>query len=39
MHIIFLKSVDIDYARAAFKHYDELLPWMRLGEGVKEAMK
>lgn len=38
MHIINLKTIDIDYARQAFKYYDELLPWMKLGDGVREAM-
>lgn len=38
-HLINMKKLDIEYAREAFKHYDKLLPWLELGQGVKEAMK
>ena len=38
-HLINMKKLDIEYAREAFKFYDALLPWMELGQGVKEAMK
>lgn len=37
-HILWLKSVDVKYARYAFKYYDELLPWLNLGEEIKKAM-
>ena len=38
-HLINMKKLDIEYAREAFKFYDALLPWMNLGQGVKDAMK
>lgn len=38
-HIIFMKLKDEDYARAALRHYNELLPHFDLNAGVKEAMK
>jgi hypothetical protein len=38
-HLINMKKLDIEYARKAFKFYDELLPWLELSKGIKEAMK
>lgn len=37
--IIFMKKTDIDYARYALAQYNAALPWMRLNDGVREALK
>ena len=34
-----IDSFYIEYARAALRHYNELLPHFDLNAGVKEAMK
>ena len=34
-----IMKLDIEYARAALRHYNELLPHFDLNAGVKEAMK
>ena len=37
-HILRMKALDADYARHALRWYAELLPWMELVAGVREAM-
>ena len=37
-HILKLKQKDVEFARHALKHYDELLPWMELKKAIKEQM-
>jgi len=34
-----MKQTQPDYAREALKHYDKLLPEMKLMDGVREALK
>ena len=36
MHI---RRIDADYARYALRREDAAMPWMRLMDGVREAMK
>jgi len=38
-HLMRIKHVDIEYARYALAQYADLLPWMDLGAGVREAIK
>lgn len=38
-HILRMKTQDETYARAALRHYADLLPWMDLLSGVRDAMK
>ena len=38
-HILTIMKTDIDYAREALKFYNQLLPWMALNQGVKEALQ
>lgn len=38
-HILHIRRVDADYARAALRKADADMPWMRLMDGVREAMK
>lgn len=38
-HIMKMKDKDEDYARAALRYYADLLPWLDLNDGVKQAMK
>jgi hypothetical protein len=38
-HILKMKQLDETYARAALKHYNTLLPDMKLNDGVRDALK
>lgn len=38
-HILTMKNLDPDYAREALRYYNQLLPWMALNQGVKEALQ
>lgn len=38
-HILNMMKLDIDYARHALKHYNTLLPDMKLNDGVRDALK
>ena len=38
-HILMMKTLDQDYARAALIEYDRMLPWLGLKKAVKEAME
>ena len=38
-HILFMKTLDPDYARDALKRYDALLPDFDLMDGVRQALK
>lgn len=37
-HILSMMKFDIDYARAALKFYNELLPWLKLNSAVGAAL-
>jgi hypothetical protein len=37
-HILRMKETQPDYARAALKYYDALLPWANLKDGVRDAL-
>lgn len=36
--IVNMRNQDIDAAREEFKFYNDLMPWLELGKGVKQAM-
>ena len=38
-HILSMKTLDADYARAALKWYDKTLPHMELMEGIRAALR
>ena len=38
-HILKMKQLDETYARHALKHYNTLLPDMKLNDGVRDALK
>ena len=38
-HILAMMKQDIDYARYALKHYNTLLPDLKLNDGVRDALK
>lgn len=38
-HTLKIMKLDIDYARHALKHYNTLLPDMKLNDGVRDALK
>lgn len=38
-HILWLRSMDVEYARQAFTWYCNELPWMDIRGALKEAMK
>ncbi len=38
-HILKMKQLDETYARYALKHYNTLLPDMKLNDGVRDALK
>ena len=38
-HIMAMKKIDPECARAALRHYHEKMPWMNLIEGIKQAMR
>ena len=38
-HILKMKQLDETYARHALKHYNALLPDMKLNDGVRDALK
>ena len=38
-HILRMKETQPDYARAALKYYDALLPWANLMDGVRDALR
>ena len=38
-HILTMMKLDIDYARYALKHYNTLLPDLKLNDGVRDALK
>lgn len=38
-HIMRMKETQPDYARAALKYYDALLPWLGLMDGIRKALK
>lgn len=38
-HILKMKQLDETYARHALKHYNTLLPDLKLNDGVRDALK
>jgi len=38
-HILKMKQLDENYARAALAQYNTLLPDMKLNDGVRDALK
>ena len=38
-HILAMKQLDETYARYALKHYNTLLPDLKLNDGVRDALK
>ena len=38
-HILTMMKLDIEYARHALKHYNTLLPDMKLNDGVRDALR
>ena len=38
-HILHMKTLDPDYARYALKCYSDLMPWLALNAGVRDALK
>lgn len=38
-HILKIMNLDIEYARAALRHYNDLLPHFNLNAGVRDALK
>jgi len=38
-HILYMKTLDADYARWALKSYHEQMPHLDLMNGVREALK
>lgn len=38
-HVLHMKTIDPDYARAALRSYHEAMPWLDLVAGIKDAMK
>jgi hypothetical protein len=38
-HILRMKATQPDYARAALKYYDALLPWLGLMDGIRKALR
>ena len=34
-----MKTLDADYAREALKWYDKTLPWLRIMDGVRDALQ
>lgn len=39
MHILEMKKTQPDYARESLKRYNDLLPWLDLMAGVRDALK
>ncbi len=37
-HILRMKHHDTDYARWALAQYSQMLPWLDLNQGVKQAL-
>lgn len=37
-HILRMKQLDTDYARWALTQYSQMLPWLDLNQGVKQAL-
>ena len=37
-HILRMKEFDTDYARWALAQYSQILPWLDLNQGVKQAL-
>lgn len=38
-HILWIKTMDIEYARWRLIEWDKSMPWLELSKGVREAMK
>ena len=38
-HILKMKAFDPDYARYALRRYSDMLPWLDLMAGVRDALK
>ena len=38
-HIMYLKTIDPDYARYALKQYSAMFPDLDLNDGVRDAMR
>ena len=38
-HILWIKTMDIDYARWRLATWEKAMPWLELSKGVREAMK
>lgn len=38
-HILMMRPNDVEYARFAAKQYHELLPWLDIYQGIKEAIQ
>lgn len=37
--VLYMKTMDPDYARYALAQYNAMLPWLDLNAGVREALK
>jgi hypothetical protein len=38
-HILWMKAKDVEYARDSARYYNELLPWLNINQGLKEAIE
>jgi hypothetical protein len=38
-HILWIKTYDVEYARYTARHYNDLLPWLGLTQGLREAIE